>query len=276
MAPVDPAVHEELARLAELAALRALDPDEHRRLSEHLRDGCEDCLARSEQGLRALDILTLAGPVAAPSAGARAALLDAIDAPGARPERRRTPVRRARWRAALPAMAAGLALVLAAGALFTARRVERDAAAALGEARAQLEARLAERDGSVEALAARLAHSEEVLRAKAAGVREVTLAGEADFGAASARVVVDRAGNQVLLLASRLPPAPRGHTYQLWVIVSGTPRSLGVFDADTEGRALHVESEPLHLDDDDFRIAISVEPSGGVPQPTGPIVLASH
>jgi anti-sigma-K factor RskA len=103
----------------------------------------------------------------------------------------------------------------------------------------------------------------------------MTLGGESKFGQATARVVMDAAGQQVLLLASRVPPLPAGQTYQLWVIISGTPRSLGVFTPDPEGRVVHVESESLTLASD-AKVAVSVEPSGGVAQPTGPIVLISH
>jgi anti-sigma-K factor RskA len=48
-----------------------------------------------------------------------------------------------------------------------------------------------------------------------------------------------------------------------------------VFKPDPEGRVVHVESESLTLASD-AKVAVSVEPSGGVPQPTGPIVLISH
>jgi anti-sigma-K factor RskA len=273
--------HEELARLAELAPLQVLGADEQRLLAEHL-DECEHCRERHGEGIDALDALALAGPSVAPREAARRALLAALDAtPKAHGTPLRAPLRRGGWRVALPAVAAGVALLLAAGSFFTARRALRDAEEGARRASAQvdamLDARLAERDERLDGFAARLAGFEDALRrSREEGARAVSLAGEAAFGTASARVVVDRAGNQVLLLASRLPPAPPGRTYQLWVIVSGTPRSLGVFDVDPEGRALHVESEPLGLADDEFSLAISVEPAGGVPQPTGPIVLTSH
>lgn len=282
MRPAEPERHEELAELAELAALQVLGADEQRRLAGHLEAGCAACDERYARGVASLDALALAGPDVPPSRTARAALLAALDAPPAEDvSPPRAPRRLARWRVALPALAAGVALLLAAGSFLTARRLEREGAAAMRQLRAglgeMLDARLAERGASVEALAARLDSFEAALRRSGeAGVRAVSLAGEAAFGTTSARVVVDRAGNQVLLLASQLPPAPPGHTYQLWVIVSGMPRSLGVFDPDDRGRALHVESEPLQLADDRYSLAISVEPAGGVRLPTGPIVLTSH
>jgi anti-sigma-K factor RskA len=269
----DEARHDVLLELAELAPLQALAPDEQGRLAEHLAEGCAACEERYTLGARALDGLALAAPTVAPAPGRRAELLAAIDPPGAR--RQRGAGWRERRPVALAALAAGLALVLGLGFAVSSWRAWRAAESATRLARAQIHQLLAERDQRLDALSERLARFEHALAAGEAGVRALTLAGEASFGGTSARVVVDPAGHQVLLLASRLPPPPPGHTYQLWVIESGAPRSLGVFDPDAAGRVLHVESDPLRLSRE-FRVAVSVEPSGGVPQPTGPIVLVSH
>lgn len=269
----DRLTHAQLVELAELAPLQGLEPEEHRLLAEHLDGGCSECAERYTEGVAALDVLGLAVPHVAPTPESREALLETITS-----AREGTgSLRRDGWRVAFPALAAGVAVVLAVGSLFTARHIEHTAADALRLARAQMDARLAERDQQMQALSARLAHFEETLQARGeSAVRELALGGEAAFVRASARVVVDRAGHQVLLLASELPPAPPGHTYQLWVIVSGAPHSLGVFDADDGGRALLVESGSFDLAADEFSVAVSVEPAGGVPQPTGPIVLVSH
>jgi anti-sigma-K factor RskA len=273
--------HEALGDLAELAALEVLSAKEARRLAEHVEAGCEECAARMARGLEAFGVLALAGPVLAASPGGRQALLDAIPAPRS-PARQRAEARWRRWQGVLPAVAAGIAALVATAAWVVGLRLvdERVEQARLELARldarieSTIDERLAARDERMETFAATLAHFEDRLR-ESEGARSLTLVGEAAFRGASARVVVDPAGNQVLLLASRLPPAPPGHTYQLWVIVSGAPSSLGVFDPDVGGRAIHVESESLHLEGE-YSVAISVEPAGGVPQPTGPIVLASH
>jgi anti-sigma-K factor RskA len=272
MERVDPRLHAELLELAELAPLGLLEPDQERLLSAHLRAGCVDCANLYDLGVRSADVMALVEDAVQPDPQRRAALLSAVAGPRAG----RQVVPRSGWRVALPALAAGIALLLAAGSLLSARRAEREAAQTVRLARAELDARVAEGDAKLAALSARVSDFEAaVARIGDAQVRQVTLAGDAAFQGASARVVVDPAGHQVLLLASRLPPAPAGRTYQLWVIVSGASESLGVFDSDAGGRALHVESRPLELSGD-FSVAISVEPAGGVPQPTGPIVLASH
>ena len=71
-----------------------------------------------------------------------------------------------------------------------------------------------------------------------------------------------------------LPPLPEGQTYQLWVIVEGTPVSAGTFDVEPDGSARY-DAEPLPPVEADAAVAlaVTVEPAGGVPQPTGPMAL---
>jgi anti-sigma-K factor RskA len=76
-----------------------------------------------------------------------------------------------------------------------------------------------------------------------------------------------------VLFVHDLPSAPAGATYQAWTIEGGVPRSAGVFDTDATGRARHRGALPSAIAEDAV-IAVTLEPAGGVPQPTGPIVLA--
>lgn len=276
--PLSPTEHALLSELAQLAPLGVLSLDEQQRVALHLRSGCERCSVELRQGAGALDVLALATPTLATSARAREALLAAVAPAGARraPERQQAPRRPRSFVAPLAAVAAGLALVLSIGSLLAVLRQQRDTRSALETASTQLDARLVAESQRLEALAQRVGTFEQTLQAApVSGPREWALAGEASFGAAEARVVVDAAGQQVLLLASQLPPLPPGRTYQLWVIVSGAPESLGVFEPDRDGRVVFVESKPLAFGSG-AQVAVSVEPAGGVPQPTGPIVLMSH
>lgn len=66
-----------------------------------------------------------------------------------------------------------------------------------------------------------------------------------------------------------LPPLPEGKQYQLWAIAGERPLPAGVFDVDTVGHnAVTVEVNPAAPD----LFAITVEPAGGLPAPSGPIV----
>ena len=74
-------------------------------------------------------------------------------------------------------------------------------------------------------------------------------------------------------MAGNLAPLPADRQYQLWVFVDGKPVDAGVFDPDASGRALF-ESKDLAAIRIAQNFAVTVEPRGGLPQPSGPIVLA--
>jgi anti-sigma-K factor RskA len=75
-----------------------------------------------------------------------------------------------------------------------------------------------------------------------------------------------------IIVASNLAPLPPDRQYELWVFHDGKPVNAGVFDVDPSGRALFESTEFPQAKADMF--AVTVEPRGGVPAPTGPIVLA--
>jgi anti-sigma-K factor RskA len=103
-------------------------------------------------------------------------------------------------------------------------------------------------------------------------LRVVALAGQGDARAARGRVLWSPEKRQAVLYAFDLPRPPAGQDYQLWAIDDGTPRSEGVFPVDASGRATHVLPEaPAAGAVSAF--AITLEPAGGMPQPTGPMVL---
>jgi anti-sigma-K factor RskA len=149
--------------------------------------------------------------------------------------------------------------------------------------RSELAARLSERDA--EAARARRLTSElaaarddlqRLVRAHdivaAPGARGVRLAGLGDAPAAAAQAYVDPGTRRAVFYASDLPPAPESKTYQLWFITDGRPVPAGVFDVDGQGQAT-VLVEDVAPSDAIEAWAVTVEPVGGVPQPTGAVVL---
>ena len=105
----------------------------------------------------------------------------------------------------------------------------------------------------------------------AADLRRVDLAGQKGAPLATARAFWSRAQGLVFT-ASRLPELPAGRTYQLWVLTSGAPVSAGLFRPDASGGTSMVFDTPVSLPSP-AGLAVSVEPEGGVPAPTGDIVL---
>jgi hypothetical protein len=78
----------------------------------------------------------------------------------------------------------------------------------------------------------------------------------------------------VLLMASNLPAAGSGKTYEMWVIPKGgTPRPAGLFQSDGS-RALHILNGPLDVAMIGT-VAVTVEPAAGSPVPTLPIIIAA-
>lgn len=77
----------------------------------------------------------------------------------------------------------------------------------------------------------------------------------------------------MVLLNAILAPLPTEKTYQLWLVpAQGNPVSLGIFTPeDNNGASYMVASVPAGTKAKAF--AVTVEASGGVPQPTGPKVL---
>jgi hypothetical protein len=79
----------------------------------------------------------------------------------------------------------------------------------------------------------------------------------------------------VLLIASNLPPAQQGKTYEMWVIPKGgAPRPAGLFQSEGGGTAMHILSGPLDLATLGA-VAVTLEPEAGSAAPTTtPIIVA--
>jgi anti-sigma-K factor RskA len=76
------------------------------------------------------------------------------------------------------------------------------------------------------------------------------------------------------LYSVNLPESTTGTTYQLWAIYD-KPVSIGTFQMDRGDTAhLLMKKMPTFMDARTF--AVSLEPSGGRPQPTGPMYLLSR
>jgi anti-sigma-K factor RskA len=284
--------HAELLELAELYALGGLAAEERARLAEHVADGCVECEAALRANTSLADELLLAVAPVTPSPGVRARLMDRVRSESsdlAAPRSHALAPRRsgARLRSSLRtpfAAAAGILLTVGLGSLSAvlASRLARESAA-----RADLEDALNyeeqiswsllrdvenERSERV-ALENRLANVSRIVAAiEAPLVRTLALAGQGEFRKAIAKAYIEPESGRLIVYAHNLPPVPDGRTYQLWVIVDKQPRSAGLLKADATGEAKYDTGQlPLH---GTVSVAVTLEPEGGVPQPTGPLVLA--
>ncbi|MEW5931922.1 MAG: anti-sigma factor [Gemmatimonadota bacterium] len=272
--------HDELRAMLAAEALGALAGPERDALLAHVA-GCEEC-ARELASLRdaASELALAVRPVPLDperSAGIRARLLaraaaeraspDAADEPPdapAIPLRREpapVPARRAP-RAGWWAAAAAVALLVGAYAW----------AVSLNRGVEALRGRLAAVQAEREALRGELRRRESALDELAApGVRVIDVASPARR-APSGRMFWNPATGTWTFFAHDLPPVADGREYQLWLVTPAGPRSAGTFRPDARGEAR--VSARYDLPADSLRaVAVTEEPAGGLPAPSGEMVV---
>lgn len=162
-------------------------------------------------------------------------------------------------------------LALAASVMFTLAVLRlRDAL----QQRNDLQAMLRDTQSEATRMAAQLAASDSLVVAMSgASVRVVELVSTQKL-APGARMFWDRLTNRWTLVTHDLLPAKAGRTYQLWLVTASSEKvSAGVFNTDARGRAV-VQATYALGERDLAAIAITEEPVGGSPQPTGTILVA--
>jgi hypothetical protein len=89
---------------------------------------------------------------------------------------------------------------------------------------------------------------------------------------AVARMFWDRTRNSWMLIARNMPALGAGRTYQIWLVTPKAKISAGTFDP-ASGEMMKTMMYPLA--DSLMAIAVTEEPAGGMPQPTGTVVMSS-
>lgn len=84
-------------------------------------------------------------------------------------------------------------------------------------------------------------------------------------------VVLGR-GGAATLVVSGLPTPPAGQTYEIWVRRGAASEPAGLFRPRPTATTVIGLSRPVA---DGWQVAVTVEPSGGSPRPTGPRVVTS-
>ena len=240
----------------DLYALGALDTEEAQELASHL-EACPECMQKLQQARTRVALLALAAPPQEVPSRVKERLLKRIA--GRRAEQH--PARRAMfWQWAAPALAA-LSLVLAVWAM------------ALRTENSELSRQVHELQAIQQTMNAELTRTRSVLELLTApDTAKVTLvAGEAHPAPQGKVFYHPRRG--LLFYAANLPALPSGKTYQLWLVpTQGNPISAGIFQTDAHGNGeVLLPQLPAGVAAKAF--AVTLEPAGGVPQPTGPKVL---
>ncbi len=89
------------------------------------------------------------------------------------------------------------------------------------------------------------------------------------------RVLWNTKDDQAMFCGINLPKPPEGKTYQLWAIGGGDPMSAGVFNVNDFGKNV-LMLDSLNDLGEIKQFAVSLEPAGGVPLPTGKIYLSGE
>jgi hypothetical protein len=246
--------HEELLALrAAGVRLEGEDALEYERL---LAEPCADCAALLPELRFAATALAQLAPARTPPPALKRTILDSLG-----------PSRLARPR---PSGFAPWAFAAAAAALFVMISLDD---ARLRRQREELTAKSSELTQRLEEQRTELARRD--LRARVMesdDVRLLFLGGHGPQPGARAKVFWSEKAKRGIVVAGNLEALPPDRQYQLWVFANGKPVDAGVFDADASGRALF-ESKDLAAISTAENFAVTVESRGGVPQPTGPIVL---
>jgi anti-sigma-K factor RskA len=270
--------HDRLHDASGLYVLGMLDPDERAAFEAHAAT-CAACTAE----LRALAPVTSALPHAVthvdPPPDLRARVLAAATGDERARDRvtavtpRTAPASPSTARSAWWMSAAAMALIAvgAGGYAWSLRNqisgLRTDLASTNAELAATLD-RLARSETQLAAATRSVATAEaRMVVLTAPDMRQVNLAGQPVAPGASGRAFLSRARGLVFT-ATDLPPLPPGRGYQLWVVTPAAPVSVGMLQIDNTGRAAQAFPAP-QTQDPIAAVAVTIEPEGGVPAPTG-------
>jgi len=232
------ALHDELKANAAGYVLGILDAGERREFEAHLEE-CGECAAEVASLRPVIGVLATAVPRVTPRAEARARVLGQV-IPSLGESRGFASQRGIRW---LPLAAA---VAVAAGAAIYAARVHQQVV--------DLQAQLVQAQSATSVLAA-------------PDLARIDLQGQMVAPDARARALWSRTRGLVFS-AANLPPLPAGKVYQVWVVTEQAPVSAGLLVPDVSGGGTAYYMTPQDIGPP-VAVAVTLEPAGGVPAPTG-------
>ena len=259
--------HDELRDLSGGYALGALSEAEHRAFVAHLST-CAEC-AEEVRGFAAVASgLAHAVPQVDPPAALRDRVLRAVSTA----DNRGSVVAPARSRPGMLAFVSAAAVLIAVALGWYAASLQQRIRVLEEELRAAL-ARAAE--GQQQLVQYRVAwdRATEIRAILAApDLRRIDLAGQKAAPGASGHAFWSPARGLVVAL-DNLPATSADRVYQLWVIPpGGAPISAALLDTQPDGRAIAIGSAGSAARVG--TVAVTLEPAGGVPAPTGDMIVA--
>jgi hypothetical protein len=273
---------EDIQDLLPLYPVELLDAEEKAAVLKHLESGCPRCTAELAAFGTTLSLLPLVLTPEEPRPAVKLRLMAKLrkerDVRPARPPRAPAPAPPPRTSRALPWVLAAAACVAVAviSILLTASVIRgRDAAetTALRRRIDEQGKQLARQSEEMASLKVQVRDARESIQlVSSPGVAVIDLEGQGSAKPASARVFWDRTRSFWQVYVSNLPPAGAARTHQLWFITATAKISAGTFETDPAGEGSHRVEIPKGVGAV-VATAVTDEPVGGSPQPTGSILL---
>lgn len=250
--------HEELSSIVPLEAIGAATAEESRALSAHL-PVCEECSLDRREYVEAATLLATSLAPIDPPPEIRSRILSATATDESNVIEAERRFRVSPW---WLATAATLFLALWGWRELSVRALHEKVAEQDAEIR-----RLSESNSLINSHNEKL--SAEMSEIASPQTRTIALAGQQVSPSAAARVFLQPDRRRALVFFYNMPANPGDKSYQLWIIRSDRPQpqSAGVFNVSPTGQA-SIAIENLPVDTPIKALAVTMEPRGGVEQPT--------
>jgi len=252
-------------------ALGRLHPRQRRFFENHLKTGCTECANELAEIYEAMSLLPLSLPPKPVPPSLRNKVLAAVQTGAGTPSNQRTeklvakvPTRQRPWFGYAVAMVV-VVIVVALG-LFTNSLIDR-----IGTQ----ERLLATQQHELAALRDEVRRKEELLKVlRAPRMEMVLLKGLSPSPTAYGKIIWDPEQQLAIVHVAKLPQTPADKDYQLWIIKNKQPISAGVFSVRDEQESYFTVlglgvSEKKEIE----AFAVTLEPKGGLPQPSGAMYL---
>ena len=260
--------HEKLSELCSIYALGALDGEELREFEAHLKTGCPVCGQQIQEYGETVASIPRTLSNVKPSDDLKSRLMTRLDM---EPQRRgvvdfkpttKTPPMKRGWLPWACAAAAGIALTV------SLTRVS-----SLNRGLAEQQDRLNQQLEQLKVFQRLLSSEKEVTEFVARPGTQITpLAGTDKSPQAAGKILWNAQEKKAFFYASNLATPPQGKTYQLWMIAGNKPIDAGIFAVGPDGSGF-LKVSSLSDADKAQKFAVTLEPAGGVPQPTGDMHL---
>jgi Anti-sigma-K factor rskA, C-terminal len=247
--------HEEWLERAEIYGLSALDGDELIQFEAHLASGCPVCEGHVRETGESLIVIARSLPLLTPPPQVKARLLHQISPEVAPSIRENTRSRWFSWGIGAGAFAAAGLLITMTWSLYATRQelhtLQKDVAS--------IQAGSILHETGIEFLSDPRAQS-------------VHLKGLAPSPGAVGHLLWNPESRKGILITQGLPKNTPDKVYELWAIAGDEPVPMGTFSVEDKPHTLlKIPSLPQGKSFDKF--AVTLEPAGGVPKPTGPMHL---